>query len=585
MLTELYIKEFALIEELRVELAGGFMAITGETGAGKSITIDALSAAIGERVPPDSVRTGADQAIVEATFDATNAPKALEAATEAGVEPDAENTLILTRIVSATGRTRCRVNGRSVPLSALRSIGDRLVDIHGQHEHQALIHDENHLRFLDAFGGSAVKKRLDAYAEGYASFREAKAARDALAAAARDRLQEVDLLRFQLEELDAAGLKPDEEDDLLVTRGRLANAERLSEGAMVARDLLTGESDEVLSAVDAVREAVGRLADLTKLDASLDELSASLETTAIQLEDIAGRVSDYAEGIEADPSGLDAIEQRLALISRLKRKYGDSVAELIAHAESARQKLHDLENADDRLAELDADLKVLAAEAGALAAQLSAARGDAAKRLGDALTRDLADVGMQEGQLSVELSRVADERGLIDGENGPWQADETGIDQCQFAFSANPGEPMKPLASIASGGELSRIMLLLKSLCSRGHEIETVVFDEVDAGIGGQATHAVGRKIADLSRRAQVLCVTHLPQIARLADRQFHADKHVVDGRTVAAVRALADDERVTEIARMLGAGEGDRAALEHAAELLADAEAQRASAEKAGAR
>ena len=579
MLTELHIKQFALIEELRLELGPGFTAITGETGAGKSITIDALSAAAGDRVASDSVRTGADQAIVEATFDASAAPRALQAAAEAGIEPDPDGALILTRIISASGRNRCRVNGRSVPLGALRAIGDRLVDIHGQHEHQALIREENHLRFLDAFGGDDIASLQARYAEAFSAFREARAARDALAAAARDRLQELDLLRFQLQELDAAGLSADEEDELLATRRRLANAERLREGALTVRDLLSGGAEDGLAAVDAVREALTQLLELAKLDTGLEGAATSLETTAYQLEDLAGRVDDYLEAIDADPAALDDIEDRLALISRLKRKYGDSVADILEYAETARRKLSDLENADDRLAELNEELAELAQAAGGHALKLSGTRAKAAKALAESLTADLADVGMPEGRLEAELTRASDERGLPDGRGGVWAANETGIDLCRFLFSANPGEPLKPLSAIASGGEMSRVMLLLKSLCTRGHEIQTVVFDEVDAGIGGRATHAVGAKLAELSGRTQVLCVTHLPQIARLADGHFHADKQTAAGRTHVSVGRLDDEERVAEIARMLGAREGDKAVLEHAEELLGDA----ARAGKAG--
>ena len=569
MLTELHITEFALIEELRIELGPGFTAITGETGAGKSIVIDALSAAVGDRVGADTVRTGAEQAVVEATFDASAALRALAAAAEAGTEADADGTLILTRVISAAGRHRCRVNGRSVPLSVLREIGDRLVDIHGQHEHQALIRDENHLRFLDGYAGPELLSVREDYAGVFAELSGAKAARDRLAAAARDRLREVDLLRFQAEEIRSAGLSPGEEEQLLAVRERLSNIERLREGAAEAHALLAGATEEGLGAVDAVREALRRLQDLAALDRGLEEPTASLEATAYQLEDAAGRLSDYLDGIEAEPNVLEETEQRLALISRLRRKYGDSVADVIRFGEEASERLAELDRADERLGELAAEIARLETEAGGLATQLSGLRAEAADRLGEALTAGLEDVGMEHGKLRVELTRAADADGLPDGEGRRWLAAARGIDQGRFLFSANPGEPLKPLAAIASGGELSRVMLLLKSVCSRGHEIPTVVFDEIDAGIGGRATHAVGSKLAELSRRTQVLCVTHLPQIARLADHHFHVEKSTRNGRTRVTLEALDRGRRVAELARMLGAREGDKAALEHATELL----------------
>jgi DNA repair protein RecN (Recombination protein N) len=569
VVTELHISQFALIEELRIELGPGFTTITGETGAGKSIVIDALSAAVGDRVGAEAVRTGAEQAVIEATFDASGAPKALAAAAAAGVEPDADGTLILTRVVSAAGRHRCRLNGRAVPLSVLREVGDRLVDIHGQHEHQALIRDENHLQFLDGYAGGELLAVREAYAQAFGELAGAKTARERLAAAARDRLREVDLLRFQVEEIRAAGLSVGEEEQLLATRERLANLERLREGALGAHGLLTGASEEGLGALDAAREALRRVQDIAALDRGLEELAASLETAAYQLEDAAGRLARYLDEIEAEPDALDEVEQRLVLIQRLRRKYGDSVADVVRFGEEAGGRLAELDRADERLAELATEVAERETEAAALAEKLSGLRARAGRKLGQALTSALGDVGMEHGRVDVELTRLPDPDGLPDPRGGRWLADARGIDQGRFLFSANPGEPLKPLAAIASGGELSRVMLLLKSVCSRGHEIPTVVFDEVDAGIGGQATHAVGNKLAELSRRTQVLCVTHLPQIARRADQHFHVAKATRDGRTRVSLEPLEHDGRVAELARMLGAREGDRAALQHAAELL----------------
>jgi DNA repair protein RecN (Recombination protein N) len=584
VLTDLTIREFALIEELRVEFGPGFTCITGETGAGKSIIIDALSAAVGDRIAADSVRTGSESALIEATFDASDTPKALAAAAEAGVEADADGILILTRTVGAAGRHRCRVNGRAVPLSVLRGIGDRLVDIHGQHEHQALIREESHLQFLDEFAGVEHLARRAEYARLYRTLMEVRSDRDALAQAARERIQQADLLRFQVGEIDSAGLSPGDEKTLLTTRARLANAERLREGAQLTHGLLAGEPAEGLAARDAVREVLRLLQELSAFDPTLGEPAAALEVAAYQLDDVAAALSRYVESVEADPAGLDEVEQRLALIGRLKRKYGDTVEEILGFAEEARGRLGDLEGADERIAELGVEAERLAAEAGRLAVGLSSARQEAAARLSAALSREIAEVGMRHGRLHVDLERRPAADGLPDGEGSSWAADPRGTDQCRFLFSANPGEPLKPLAAVASGGELSRVMLVLKSLCSRGHEIPTVVFDEIDAGIGGHATHAVGRKLARVSRRAQVLCVTHLPQIARLADHHLRADKRTVGGRAHVEVRALPDDERVAELARMLGAREGDRAALEHAAELLEAGVSERTGARGAGA-
>lgn len=582
VLTELYISQFALIDELRADFGPGLTVLTGETGAGKSIVIDALSAAVGDRVLSESIRTGADEAVVEATFDASDAPKALASAAEAGVDPEPDGTLILTRILSASGRHKCRVNGRSVTAAMLRGIGDRLVDIHGQHEHQALIREQNHLHFLDTFSGPDHLALRAEYARAHRAFREVRVAREKLTAAARDRLQQLDILRFQLQEIDSANLVPGEEEELLSSRARLANAGKLTEGVQSAYSLLAGDLAEGLAAADAVREAVRGLQELARLDRNLGEAASSLEATAYQLEDVVGKLTDYLESVEADPITLDEIEARLALISRLKRKYGESVAEILGFGAQARSRLDELESADERLAELESQVAQLAGNAGELAVRLSSSRQEAGQRLSQALSRDVADVGMKHGRLEVELGRTPAGEGLPDGEGGRWEADETGIDGCRFLFSANPGEPLKPLVAIASGGELSRVMLVLKALCSRSDEIPTVAFDEIDAGIGGKATHAVGDKLVQVSRRAQVLCVTHLPQIARLADHHLHADKRTVQGRARVFMQRLDEKARVSELARMLGARDGDTAALEHAAELLAHGATDRARARKA---
>jgi len=574
VLVELSIHNFALIDELTVPFHSGLSVLTGETGAGKSILIDALSAALGERISTEAIRSGAETATVDAVFDAADCPRALAALEEAGLSANDGGQVVLARQI-ASGRSQCRVNGRPVTLATLQDISRHLVDVHGQHEHQALIHEENHLEFLDHTGGAEHLALRDEYESRYAALSEARAALAALRNNSREREQRLDMLRFQVREIAQAELRAEEEDELLAERQRLNSVEKLRELAGEALALLDG-SEDAPGAGAALAQIAGAVQRLAEIDPSLRPHAEELRAAATVTAEAEHVLRDYGEALDADPHRLEQIEQRLDLIARLKRKYCERLSDVLSYQAQAERELAAIENFEEQEAELARTVERAAAGAAESGLKLSAARRELGGKLAGAMVHSLATLGMPAAQFEVEMQTQGDPRGLPTP-SGPVAATARGLDEVRFLFCANQGEALRPLAKVASGGELSRIMLAFKSLCSRGAEIPTIIFDEVDAGIGGQTAHQVGGKLADLARHAQVLCVTHLPQIAGLADHHVHVAKVVRDGRTTVAVSELPAGERVAELARMFGADADDATAQRHARKLLQEAASRRA--------
>lgn len=573
MLTELRIRNFALIDDLTVDLRPGLIAITGETGAGKSIIIDALNAALGERVGADSIRGGAQAAHVEAVFDLADAPLARQAADEAGVVTE-DNRLTLSRTI-AEGRSNYRINGAGSSLAALRAIGEHLADIHGQHDHQQLIHEDSHLRFLDAHGGAAHEQLVDAYAEAWRELREARAALQRLNMDERTRAQRLDLLRFQMDEIEDASLTEGEDDALAGERERLMHVEKLREGASDAWQALVPE-DEDTGAVEDLRVAAATIGDLAEVDGTLAPVATALLEATAQAEDAGRSLRDYLEHLEADPDRVEQVESRLHMIAGLRRKYGDSVQAILAHYQTAAAEVLELEGADYDAEKLQARLAKLGEQAGLAAHELSVARRELAQALGAQVAEELQPLGMENARFEVQVEADADETGLPDAEGRRWAADASGIDRVRFLLGANVGEPLRPLSKVASGGELSRLMLAIKSIGAGASHTPTLVFDEVDVNIGGRTAYAVADKLVAVSGDAQVLCITHLAQIACMADHQISVSKSVRDGRTVVRSEELDEDGRVTELARMMGGTDDATSAREHAAEMLAEARKQR---------
>ncbi len=574
MLAELQIADFAIIDRLRMPLAPGFNVLTGETGAGKSIIVDAVQALTGGRIGVEVVRSGAAVARVEGVFERAGdqySERVQAACAEYGI--DLDEGLILTREIQAAGRTVCRINGRVVPQSVLRAIGELLVDIHGQSEHLSLLRTADQLDLLDRFGG-LMDQRAEV-ATLVRAVREVRATIDQLQRDDRELARRVDLLRFQVEEIAAAQLRPGEDAELEDERNLLANSERLTQLAGSAYDAITG--DRETGVVDQLGLAVAALRDLAKIDPSRTALADQVETALYQCEDAARTIRDYRDSIEYQPDRLEAIAERLDLIKNLKRKYGQSIQEVLAFGERAARELDSITHAEERLAELQAEEGSLLRRIGRHGLDLSQARQQAAEQLAGAIERELNDLNMRGARFAVQLRQPPDDNGAILPEADQRVAfDETGIDRIEFLIAPNPGEPPKPLAKIASGGETARLMLAMKSVLQRADETGTLIFDEIDVGIGGRSGLTVGEKLWQLGSSHQVLCVTHLPQTASYADVHVVVEKQVVEGRTVTRLRPLSDEQRAAALAEMMGGAVTD-ATMRSGHDLLERAHARKA--------
>lgn len=568
MLSELRIHNLAVIDRLDLSFDPGFNVLTGETGAGKSIIIDAVGLLLGDRASPDVVRAGAERTEVEGAFrlgpaEAARVAPLLE---ENGLEGDEPDWLVIGREVRASGRSIARVNGRSVPASLLDELGGLLVDIHGQGEHLSLLREREHIGLLDRYAGLGERQ---AEMAGQASeLRGVRRKLEDLRRGERERVRRIDLLSYQVEEIRAARLQRGEVEELEAERTRLGNAEQLAELGAEALHLLQGGGDELPGALDALGRAEQAIFRLARIDATATSLAEQLGSVGAVLGDLARDLSGYCEAIEFNPRRLEQVEERLHLIHELARKYGDTIEEIVAYGEHAAAELDTISHAEERISELEAEEARLLRQIGALGAALSAARRRAAVELAAAVERELDDLQMAQARFDVEIAWRSDEDGAIveeadaalAGETaGRYAFDTRGLDAVAFLVSANPGEPLRPLVRVASGGETSRLMLALKAVLGRADETPTLIFDEIDQGIGGRVGGTVGRKLWGLTGSAadtthhQVLCITHLPQLAAYGDRHYHVVKHIVDARTVTGVEELAGDDRVIELARMLG--------------------------------
>lgn len=559
MLSEVHIQDFALVEEVDLTFDRGFTVLTGETGAGKSILIDAVEAALGGRCGPEVVRQGAEAALVEAVFTLeANAPAAafLE---EAGIPADEEAepglaTYVFRREFLNRGRSRCRINGRTVTREQLFEAGSLLVNLHGQHEHQSLLLPHRQLQLLDAFAGGEALALREELGRLYERHRSLSRRWEELASGEAARAQRLDLLRFQLKEIREARLDPGEEEELLRERQILHQAERLTLQLERAHAALYG-SEGAAGAGDLLAEAAAALEELVRIDAGLEDLRAAVKSAGVEVEEAARELSAYRERVDLDPQRLDWIEERLELIARLKRKYGSDVPAVLAHAERCAAELGGLEGAGQNLEAVAAEREAVGQALQAEAERLSALRRAAAARLGEAVCGIFPQVALARAELGVEV---------VEGELGP-----TGHDRVDFTFTANPGEPPQPLARIASGGELARVMLALQTVLARIDATPTLIFDEIDAGISGRAGQSVAECLAGLGAERQVICVTHLPQIASMAEHHYLIAKAVEAGRTKVSARLLDREGRVAEIARLVGGVELTPTTLRHAEEMV----------------
>jgi DNA repair protein RecN (Recombination protein N) len=593
MLHELRIRNFAIIDQLELDFSPGLNILTGETGAGKSIILDALGLLLGDRAGAEWVRAGADLAEIEATFQLSEQSDShieirhlLE---EQGLDdPDAPQWLLAGREVRANGRSVCRINGRAVSLQILSEITGRLVDIHGQGEHLNLLRAKTHIHLLDRYAGLLSLRRQ--VANQVNSLRTVRNELHRLRQDARSVAQRLDLLSFQVEEIFGASLQVGEDAELESERRRLSNAETLAKLAQGVALVLEEGDDERPSAVDLVSEAVGRLEKLARIDPDMQQAAVDGQALLEQLSDLARFLQDYAETLEFNPQRLTEVEERIELISNFKRKYGDTIEQILNFGERARGELDELSNWEAKTADLEQQEATLLDLIGKLGAELSAKRKTAGEQLARQVERELADLKMGKARMGVAIEQKTHPEGahLPDGRRVDF--DTTGIDQVEFLISANPGEPLKPMAKVASGGETARLMLALKGVLTYADATPTLIFDEIDQGIGGRVGAIVGQKLWMLTGQAsarlssnssgaagnvnhQVLCVTHLPQLAAFGDSHFTVNKEVtaVNGeeRTKTVVRQLADGERIQELMQMLGAvSEAGRGSVE---EMLAE--------------
>ncbi len=566
MLTELRVRDFAIIDALDLEFAPGLNVLTGETGAGKSIIVDCIALLLGDKAEANMVRSGAQAALIEGTFNIEGRlhKQIIARLSEHGLESDQSDHVTLGREVRAGGRSICRVNGRAVSQATLREMGELLVDVHGQSEHLSLLRVKEHVNLLDGFAGTwEVRQQV---AERVAELRSVRRQIDDLQRNERERARRVDMLKFQVEEIQSARLKAGEEAMLAEEHVRLANAETLAAHADEANSALYDGSRNSPAALDQIAQAMRALLHLAHYDKQFEEYSKSLGEANAILEEVARTLRDYREGIEFNPQRLQKVEDRLEQLKKLKRKYGESVEAVIAFGEQAMRELDQIEHAGERVEHLQEREAKLLAEIGAVAGELSKKRQAAAKKLAKGIEGELNDLRMGGARFEVCLA--------------PQEPDATGIDHVEFMIAPNAGEGLKPLVKVASGGETARLMLALKATLSQADSTPTLIFDEIDQGIGGRVGTTVGEKLWNLARAHQVLCITHLPQLASFGDAHYKVQKLAQDGRTTTLVQALDRKARLEELAQMLGTS--GKAGAQGAEQLMKEATEFKARRERA---
>lgn len=559
MLSLLHIENIALIQSADIRFEPGFNVLTGETGAGKSIVIDSIGAVLGERTSRELIRTGAKSALVTAVF--TQVPP-LPWLEENGF-PTGEEELLLQRELQGDGRNVCRIDGKLVTVAQLRELGRQLLNIHGQHDGQQLLDPASHLGYLDQFGG--CQPLLESYQEAYRKWHDIRREMDKLQMDEAERSRRVDTLNYQIQELERAQLKAGEDEELSARRTLLRSAGRLMEAVQSAEFALSGDEDRD-GACSLIAQAEGEVQGVSSISPELSELSEKLTALRCAADDAADTLRDLSRSFDFSPGELDQVEERLDLLYRLRKKYGPTVEDMLSYLDRCRKELDQIQYADDTLARLEKDLKKAQKEAARRGEALSQARREAAGALQARVQEELRQLDMPKVQFQTEFTPKGGEAGM----------DETGLDEVQFLMSANLGEALKPIQKVASGGELARIMLALKNVLAEGDQIGTLVFDEVDTGVSGRAAQKVAEKMAQVARGKQVLCVTHLPQIAAMADTHFSVQKGEREGRTYTRLERLDRSQRREELARLIGGASITPSLLESAEELLRQAEQQK---------
>lgn len=539
MLTLLKIRNLALVDELAWELGSGLIGVTGETGAGKSVIVGALKLVLGERAEKSLIRTGEENCSVEAVFELQDPSEVNAILEDGGLEPCDDTQLIVRRVIGQTAN-RQFVNDSPVTLALLKRLGEHLVDLHGPHDHQSLLSVDRQLSMLDAYAGA--EKAATSYRENYRAWREKASELEEIRHAENASEQELELLRYQIEEISGANLKPEDEQDLEDRWRRASNASRLVEAAAAAAASLNGE-DGILERLSDVQRLVR---DLEKLDPSIKERTASLETAVLELQDLESNLSEYAEELDINPAEASSLEERVNLVESLKRKYGPSLADVLARHDTAAARLDTIENRGEKLENLERELVAFRDKLDTSGKALGTLRKKAAPKLAKEISSQLKDLGFKQASFESPLKNLADP--------GP-----QGLESVEFQFGPNPGEPLLPLRQIASSGEISRVMLAIKSALADQDATPLMVFDEIDANVGGEVARAVGRKMAALGVRHQVVAITHFPQVAAMSAHHFVVEKEVFGGRTRSRLYPVQGETRILELVRMLGGG-GDQA-------------------------
>lgn len=556
LLQELSIKNFAIIAQLDVEFENGMTVLTGETGAGKSIIIDAVGLLAGGRGSQHFVRTGADKAVIQGAFVFPPDGQTYHRLDDLGIDHD-DGTVILQREIYRNGRNICRVNGMLVNTNTLKTLGETIVDIHGQNEHQELMQPDKHLRLLDEFGGAKLKALKTNYESTYTDYQHLHHAMVSRNTHQKEWAQRLDMLRFQVKEIEDAQLEPDEETNLSQQRDRLMNYQKINTALQEGMSALNGD-EELTGALDLSGQAMNALAGIADLDPEFEQLHESLQTAYYALQDAAGDLSKQADLLEWDDNRLDEIEQRLNVIHQLKRKYGDSEQQILNYLDTIKQELADMEVTEMDAGDLEGQLTKKAAELTKLGTQLTTERKRVAQKLETAIKHELSDLYMAKTVFQVHFNATNDQQFFA-----------TGMDDVEFYIQPNPGEEIRPLAKIASGGELSRLMLALKTIFSKSQGVTSIIFDEVDTGVSGRVAQAIAEKISGIASASQVLCITHLPQVAAMSDHHYFIAKQVKGDRTETHIKKLTQPARVKELARMLAGTTITELTLEHAQELL----------------
>lgn len=559
MLAELSIKNFAIIESLTVSFEKGLTVLTGETGAGKSIIIDAIHLLAGARGSSEFVRYGEKRAELEGLFllDDEKHPVYTKC-DEFGIDVS-DGMIILRRDLSSSGKSICRINGKLVTIAILREIGQYLVDIHGQHDNQELMNEENHLTLLDQYGGKKVKQALGEYVEIYKSFDLLRKKITQLSENEQEMAHRLDLLQFQLEEIESANLQPKEDELLQEEKTQISNYEKIYESLQNSYNSLHGEH----KGLDWVGHAMSNLEDVGSINTTLKELSETISNAYYLLEDLSYQVRNELEALEFDPERLNFVESRLNEINHLKRKYGQSVEEILTYSAKIEDEIDTIKNRDSHLHKLQKELDSVLQDLTIEANNVTSIRKNFAKVLIDEIHRELKELYMEKTTFDVNFAKKRTSTNDL-------KYSPAGIDEVEFYLSTNPGEPLKPLSKTASGGELSRIMLAMKSIFSQHQGITSIIFDEVDTGVSGRVAQAIAEKIYRVSNGSQVLCITHLPQVAAMADTHLYIAKETNTGRTKTSVKPLAEEEKIKEIGRMIAGVEVTELSKEHAKELLA---------------